>query len=95
MDNLKELGINVSGNLEYANVCIDLPPSSYTPTYVRGQQPELNMMNNEEIELALNCAMNIKKHLTRVLEKRKESELENKLQYVNNLIQEGGMRASF
>jgi hypothetical protein len=94
MDNLKELQVKVSRNLDYANVCIDLSTLSATSLGSVRHQPELNMMNNEEIELALSCAMNIKKHLTRVLEMNAEKGLQNKLQYVNNLIQEGGLRAN-
>lgn len=94
MDNFKEFNVNVSGNLDYANVCVDLQSSLATSLGTERLQPELNMMNNEEIELALSCAMNIKKHLTRVLEMNAEKELQNKLTYVNSLIQEGGLRTN-
>lgn len=92
MDNSKELSVMVSRNLNYTNVCVDLPSSKATLLGTNRLQPELNMMNNEEIELALSCAMNIKKHLTRVLQNQSEAEFKTRLQYVNGIIQEGGLR---
>ncbi|WP_420316930.1 hypothetical protein [Ekhidna sp.] len=43
-------------------------------------------MFNEEIDMTLECAIKIRKHLVRILEKRRDAELESKLQYVNCLI---------
>lgn len=93
MDYLNELSVKTMENLDYTNICVDLPLNTDTLLNDSNRQPKLDMMNNEEIELALSCAMNIKKHLTRVLELNSEEVFQHKLQYVNNLIQEGGLRA--
>lgn len=45
-------------------------------------------MFNEEIELTLETAVKIRKHLTRMLEIKNESGLQEKLQYVNDIIME-------
>lgn len=45
-------------------------------------------MFNEEIEMTLECAVKIRKHLVRLLEGRSSDELESQLQYVNSLIME-------
>ncbi len=43
-------------------------------------------MFNEEIDMTLECAMKVRKHLVRILENRSDEALESKLQYVNRLI---------
>ncbi|SNS52965.1 hypothetical protein SAMN05421640_0537 [Ekhidna lutea] len=43
-------------------------------------------MFNEEIEMTLECAVKVRKHLVRILENRNDARLEAKLQYVNSLI---------
>lgn len=43
-------------------------------------------MFNEEIEMTLECAVKIRKHLMRSLDREKNEELESQLHYVNNII---------
>ncbi|WP_350219032.1 hypothetical protein [Ekhidna sp.] len=43
-------------------------------------------MFKEEVEMTLECAVKVRKHLVRILENRADSSLEAKLQYVNSLI---------
>lgn len=45
-------------------------------------------MFNEEIDLTLETAIKVRKHLLRLTEYRNESGLQEKLQYVNDLIME-------
>jgi len=45
-------------------------------------------MFNEEIEMTLECAIKVRKHLLRILENRNTSGLEEKLRYVNDIIME-------
>ncbi|WP_370088854.1 hypothetical protein [Ekhidna sp.] len=45
-------------------------------------------MFNEELEMTLECAVKVRKHLVRILEGRQDSRLEMQLQYVNGLIME-------
>ncbi|MEQ6168104.1 MULTISPECIES: hypothetical protein [unclassified Ekhidna] len=45
-------------------------------------------MLNEEIEMTLECAVKIRKHLVRLLDGKSDEALESKLQYVNSLIME-------
>lgn len=45
-------------------------------------------MFKEETEMTLECAVKVRKHLMRVLELRNESGLQDKLNYVNDLIME-------
>ncbi|GAB4251899.1 MAG: hypothetical protein Tsb0034_30750 [Ekhidna sp.] len=43
-------------------------------------------MFEDEIEMTLECAVNVRKHLIRILENRSEHELHEKLHFVNNII---------
>ena len=43
-------------------------------------------MFKEEVEMTLECAVKIRKHLVRILENRTDSGLEAQLRYVNSLI---------
>lgn len=45
-------------------------------------------MFREEIDMTLECAVKVRKHLVRILEGNQNTELEAQLQYVNNLIME-------
>ncbi|NQZ75294.1 MAG: hypothetical protein HRT61_04170 [Ekhidna sp.] len=45
-------------------------------------------MFKEEVEMTLECAVNVRKHLVRILENRTDSDLEAQLKYVNSLILE-------
>ncbi|MEO9872301.1 hypothetical protein [Ekhidna sp.] len=45
-------------------------------------------MFNAEIEMTLECAVKVRKHLVRILESRSDVGLESQLQYVNRLIME-------
>ena len=45
-------------------------------------------MFNEEIDMTLECAVKIRKHLVRLVERSNDDALNAKLQYVNNLIME-------
>lgn len=45
-------------------------------------------MFREEIEMTLECAVKVRKHLVRILEGKQNPELEAQLQYVNSLIME-------
>ena len=45
-------------------------------------------MFREEIEMTLECAVKVRKHLVRILEKDTDSALEARLKYVNGLIKE-------
>ncbi|MEP1034393.1 hypothetical protein [Ekhidna sp.] len=45
-------------------------------------------MFKEEIEMTLECAVKVRKHLVRILEGNNNAELEAQLQYVNGLIME-------
>ncbi len=44
--------------------------------------------NDNEIEMMLECAAKVKKHLTRVLEEKREISLRLKLNYVDELMTE-------
>jgi hypothetical protein len=43
-------------------------------------------MFRDEVEMTLECAVKVRKHLVRILENRADSSLEAQLQYVNSLI---------
>ena len=43
-------------------------------------------MFNEEIEMTLECAVKVRKHLLRILESRNETGLHEKLRFVNDII---------
>ena len=43
-------------------------------------------MFNEEIEMTLECAVKVRKHLVRILETRNDEGLRAKLQYINGII---------
>lgn len=43
-------------------------------------------MFNEEIQITIECALKMRKHLVRVLETRNDDSLKQKLMYVNNII---------
>lgn len=43
-------------------------------------------MFNEEIEMTLECAIKVRKHLVRILETRNDEGLRQKLQYINSII---------
>lgn len=45
-------------------------------------------MFREELEMTLECAVKVRKHLVRILENNANTELEAQLQYVNSLIME-------
>jgi len=45
-------------------------------------------MFNEELEMTLECAVKIRKHLVRLLERTNDESLNAQLQYVNNIIME-------
>lgn len=45
-------------------------------------------MFREEVEMTLECAVKVRKHLVRILENKTDAVLEEQLQYVNNLILE-------
>ncbi len=45
-------------------------------------------MFREEVEMTLECAVKMRKHLVRILENRTDSKLEAQLRYVNSLIME-------
>jgi len=45
-------------------------------------------MFNEEIDMTLECAVKIRKHLVRLVERSNDDALSAQLQYVNNLIME-------
>ncbi|WP_421764029.1 hypothetical protein [Ekhidna sp.] len=46
------------------------------------------IMFREEVEMTLECAVKMRKHLVRILENRTDSKLEAQLRYVNSLIME-------
>lgn len=45
-------------------------------------------MFREEIDMTLECAVKVRKHLVRILEGNNNTELQAQLQYVNSLIME-------
>lgn len=45
-------------------------------------------MFREEIDMTLECAVKVRKHLVRILEGNNNPELQAQLQYVNGLIME-------
>lgn len=45
-------------------------------------------MFREELEMTLECAVKVRKHLVRILEGNSNPELQAQLQYVNSLIME-------
>ena len=49
-------------------------------------------MFSNEIEMTLECAVKVRKHLMRILENRNESGLQEKLNYVNSIILEANSK---
>ncbi len=45
-------------------------------------------MINDEMKNVLECAVNVKKHLVRMLAEKQDSALQEKLDYVNSVISE-------
>ena len=43
-------------------------------------------MFSEEIEMTMECAVNVRKHLSKILENKNDETLEAKLKYVDSLI---------
>ena len=46
------------------------------------------MKINDEMQNVLECAVNVQKHLVRLLEEKQDPALEEKLNYVNSVINE-------
>ena len=49
-------------------------------------------MLNEELDMTLECAVKIREHLIRLLERKNDEVLTSKLHYVNALIMEADAR---
>lgn len=94
MSSLQRLAVDSSGNLNYANVFVDTTSPQDNLLRELGLEADYSMMSREEVKIALSCAMNIKKHLTRALQKSDSPQLQEKLEFVNGLIREVGLKAS-
>lgn len=46
------------------------------------------MKINDEMRNVLDCAVNVQKHLVRLLEEKQDPQLQEKLNYVNSVISE-------
>ena len=52
-------------------------------------------MFDEDLEMTLECALNIRSHLTRILEREHIGALEKQLQYVNQIIRQISFEEEF
>ncbi|MFK7951736.1 MAG: hypothetical protein AB8B73_02735 [Ekhidna sp.] len=90
MSRLEKLNIDILEDLDLASINIDLPTRQEAEVAFESHNEEIT---EEEMEFALSCVMNVKKHLTRATQSGKE--MQERVSYVNGLISDAGLRASF
>ncbi len=89
MNYLSNLNIDLLEDLNLSSIRIDLPSATNNVEFQSDDS-----ISKEEMEFAISCAMNIKKHLSRAIRSNKEGVLLDKLDYINCLLSDAGLKAS-